>query len=42
MSQDTEFLARVLKTGSRAYAAFAANDLLGSQPEAKVGLGADP
>ena len=42
MSQDTEFLARVLKTGSRAYAAFAANDLLGAQPEAKVGFGADP
>ena len=42
MSQNTEFLARVLKTGSRAYAAYAANDLLGSQPEAKVGLGADP
>ena len=42
MSQDTEFLARVLKTGSRAYAAFAANDLLGVQPEAKVGFGADP
>lgn len=42
MSQDTEFLARVLKTGSRAYAAFAANDLLGAQPEAKEGFGADP
>jgi hypothetical protein len=42
MSQDTEFLARVLRTGSRAYAAYAANDLLGSTPDAKVGFGADP
>ncbi len=42
MSQDTEFLARVLATGSRAYAAYAANDLLGSHPEANVGFGADP
>ena len=42
MSQNTEFLARVLQTGSRAYAAYAANDLLGSRPDAKVGLGADP
>ena len=42
MSHDTEFLARVLRTGSRAYAAYAANDLLGSRPDAKVGFGADP
>ena len=42
MSHDTEFLAHVLRTGSRAYAAYAANDLLGSNPEAKVGFGADP
>jgi methanogenic corrinoid protein MtbC1 len=42
MSQDTEFLARVLRTGSRAYAAYAAHDLLESMPGAKVGFGADP
>lgn len=42
MSQDTEFLARVLRTGSRAYAAYAATDLLEAKPDAKVGFGADP
>jgi len=42
MSQNSEFLARVLKTGARAYAAYASGELLESRPEAKEGLGPDP
>ena len=42
MSQDSEFLARLLRTGSRAYAAYAVNDVLASMPEAKADLGAEP
>jgi methanogenic corrinoid protein MtbC1 len=42
MSQNKEFLARVLKTGARAYAAYASEELLKSHPEAKEGFGAAP
>lgn len=42
MSENSEFLARVLKTGARAYAAYASNELLDLHPEAKDGLGPDP
>lgn len=44
MSQDrdSEFLARLLKTGARAYAAYASVELLEGHPEAKARLGPDP
>jgi methanogenic corrinoid protein MtbC1 len=42
MSQDSAFSARVLKTGARAYAAYAAAELLESHPEAKERVGPDP
>lgn len=42
MSQNSEFLARVLRNGSRAYAAYAAGELLDAHPEAKKGLAPDP
>jgi methanogenic corrinoid protein MtbC1 len=42
MSESREFLARVLKTGARAYAAYAAGELLEARPEASAGFGPDP
>jgi methanogenic corrinoid protein MtbC1 len=42
MSENNEFLARLLTSGARAYAADASNELLESRPEAKQGFGADP
>ena len=42
MSQNNEFLARVLKTGARAYAAYASGELLESHPESKEGFGPEP
>jgi methanogenic corrinoid protein MtbC1 len=42
MSPNSEFLTRVLKTGARAYAAYASGELLESHPEAKEGFGHDP
>ncbi|MHC4398916.1 MAG: cobalamin B12-binding domain-containing protein [Planctomycetota bacterium] len=42
MSQNSEFLASMLKSGARAYAAYASGELLESQPDAKEGFGADP
>lgn len=42
MSENSEFLARVLKSGARAYAAYAAGELLESHPQAKGGFGPDP
>jgi len=42
MSQNGEFLARVLKAGARSYAAYASGELLDSRPEAKEGLRAEP
>jgi methanogenic corrinoid protein MtbC1 len=42
MSENSEFLARLLKTGARAYAAYASGELIESHSEAKEGFGADP
>jgi methanogenic corrinoid protein MtbC1 len=39
ISQSSEFLAQVLRNGSRAFAAYAADDFLKMHPEAAVGLG---
>ena len=42
MSGDNEFLAGVLKGGARAFAGYAANDLLERHPQAGDGFGNDP
>jgi len=42
MNDTNAFLARLLQQGGRALAAYAANELLESRPEAKAGFGADP
>jgi len=42
MSENVEFLARLLKTGARAYAAYAAGELIESRSDAVEGLGPDP
>lgn len=41
ISQNSEFLARVLRKGSRAFAAYAAEGFLQTHPEAGVGLGSN-
>jgi methanogenic corrinoid protein MtbC1 len=42
MSQNSEFLARVLRNGARAFAAYASGELLDRHAEAAEGLGSDP
>jgi 5-methyltetrahydrofolate--homocysteine methyltransferase len=42
MNHSNPFLARVLKQGARALAAYAASELLESQPDARAGFEADP
>jgi len=42
MTENSEFSARVLKTGARAYAAYASGELFESHPEAKEGFGPNP
>ena len=42
MSQNSQFLVSLLKSGSRAYAAYASGELLDSRPDAKEAFGGDP
>ena len=42
MSETSDFLARLLRTGNRAYAAYASTQLCEVHPEAKRGSGPDP
>ena len=42
MSQNNEFLARVLRNGARAFAAYASGELLEKHAEAAEGLGSEP
>ena len=42
MSQINQFSGRVLSQGTRALAAYAANELMETRPEAKEGFGPDP
>lgn len=42
MSQENEYLSRILGSGSRALASYAAGELLDTHPEAGAGVGPDP
>jgi methanogenic corrinoid protein MtbC1 len=42
MTENSEFSARLLKAGARAYAAYASDELLASHPEAKESCGPEP